>query len=394
MSPTPSTYSLRSSGTPSTNMARPTRIRKVSAKVAENDEIGTIQVQAITRAVTDAVQPVMLAQLSAALEEQRSGFERQLSTALEEQRIAFTAQIENLKAEITTLITTQVAGMSIPERANGGSYAAIARTPLLSQPTNLASTTTTQKSVTSETLYCTIDTSRVEESRHGEVKPGAIREAIEKEIRGKEGNNWRCAAVMRDPRNGGRIRVACRDEKEHKEVKEVAEKVKVVGARVLRDQLFPVKVDGVNRFEILDERNQIRPEITDNLGKENEVEIAKLAWLSKKDNPKAYGSMVIYVTKGSYAKRLLQDQFFHVAGESGWTSAFERRLIPTQCYNCQQIGHKAFNCKNTQVCGKCAQEGHHHRDCINESVPKCVPCGGPHESFSKNCQVLYPRSHE
>jgi hypothetical protein len=47
------------------------------------------------------------------------------------------------------------------------------------------------------------------------------------------------------------------------------------------------------------------------------VEIAKLAWLSKKDNLKAYRSMVIYVTKASHARRLLQDQFFHIAGESG-----------------------------------------------------------------------------
>ena len=81
------------------------------------------------------------------------------------------------------------------------------------------------------------------------------------------------------------------------------------------------------------------------LSKENNVQIAKLAWLSKKDNLKAYSSIVIYVTKGSDARRLLQDQFFHVAGESGWTSVFKSLLGPIQCYNCQEIGHKAFNCK-------------------------------------------------
>ena len=120
------------------------------------------------------------------------------------------------------------------------------------------------------------------------------------------------------------------------------------------------------------------------LGKENNVQIAKLAWLSKKDNPKAYGSIVIYVTKGCDARRLLQDQFFYVAGESGWTSVFEPFSGPVQCYNCQEIGHKAFNCKKTQVCGKCAKEGHHHSDCI-EAIQKCVLCKGSHESFSRNC---------
>jgi hypothetical protein len=204
----------------------------------------------------------------------------------------------------------------------------------------------------------------------------------------KEGSSWRCAAVMRDPRNSACIRVACRDEKEHKAVKEAAEKAKVEGVRVLRDQLFPIKVDSVNRSAVLDEHSQPRPEIAEKLGKENDVQIAKLAWLSKKDNPKPYGSMVIYVTKGSDARRLLQDQFFHVAGESGWTSVFTPFSGPIQCYNCQEIGHKAFNCKKPQVCGKCAKEGHHHNDCI-EAIQKCVLCKGPHESFSRNC----PRRH-
>jgi hypothetical protein len=27
-------------------------------------------------------------------------------------------------------------------------------------------------------------------------------------------------------------------------------------------------------------------------------------------------------------------------------------------------------------------------------VPKCVPCGGPHESFSRRCPKLYPARHE
>jgi len=83
----------------------------------------------------------------------------------------------------------------------------------------------------SETLYCVIDTSKVEESKLKYVQPGPIQAAIEKEIRMKEGSgsNWRCAAVMRDPRNNACIRVACWDEKEHSAVKQAAEKAKVEG---------------------------------------------------------------------------------------------------------------------------------------------------------------------
>jgi hypothetical protein len=377
MAPTRNTYSLRSKG--------------LSA-ISTNKELDAIEVQVPPQAAPDTSQPLITA-FTTILEEQRRVF----TAALEEQRLAFTQQYEalqaeimNLKAEIATSISTQLSNVHVPAPATRSSYATAARS--LATPSQ--SSSSTSRAPTSEIPYCTIDTSGVDENKQLDVQPGAIREAIEKEIRTKEGNRWRCVAVMRDPRNPARIRVACRDENEQKAVKQAAEKAKVEGTRVLRDQLFPVKVDGVNRCVVLDEQSQLRPEITDKLGKENEVEIAKMAWLSKKDNQKAYGSMVIYVTKGTYARRLLQDQFFHVAGESGCTSVFKPFSGPTQCYNCQEIGHKAFNCRKTQVCGKCAKEGHHHRDCIDNAIPKCVPCGDPHESFSRSCHVLYPRSHE
>lgn len=245
-----------------------------------------------------------------------------------------------------------------------------------------------------DTLYCTIDTSRVSEEDRNKAQPGLIREALEKEIRaGAERDSWRCTAVTRDPRDNTRIRVTCRDETELQFVKEAAQKTAVPGSRVLRDQLYPVKVDNANRSAVLDRNGSIRPEAVEALGKENEVRLAKIAWLSKKDSAKAYGSMVVYVTKGSDAVRLLQGQYFHLAGESAYTRVYEPRTGPVQCYKCQAIGHKAFSCNKTQVCAKCAREGHHHRDCLEE-VPKCVPCGGPHESFSRNCRILHPGRHE
>jgi hypothetical protein len=48
-----------------------------------------------------------------------------------------------------------------------------------------------------DTLYCTIDTSKVREEDKSKAHPGAIRKAIEEEIRtGKGQEKWRCAAVM------------------------------------------------------------------------------------------------------------------------------------------------------------------------------------------------------
>jgi hypothetical protein len=43
MAPTSTTYSLRSRGAPATTVERPVRVRKVSAKVVENEEIEATQ---------------------------------------------------------------------------------------------------------------------------------------------------------------------------------------------------------------------------------------------------------------------------------------------------------------------------------------------------------------
>ena len=74
----------------------------------------------------------------------------------------------------------------------------------------------------------------------------------------------------------------------------------------MRDQLYLVKVDNANRIAVFNIDGNILLGVAEALGIENEVNIAKIAWLSRKDIGKAYGSMVVYVTKGSEAKRLLE----------------------------------------------------------------------------------------
>ena len=54
IAPTPTTYSLRSRGTPAKGVERPTRVRKVSAKVAENEKIEATQAQLATTIAVEA----------------------------------------------------------------------------------------------------------------------------------------------------------------------------------------------------------------------------------------------------------------------------------------------------------------------------------------------------
>jgi hypothetical protein len=217
-----------------------------------------------------------------------------------------------------------------------------------------------------------------------------IRKTVEQEMRqSSDQPHWRCVAVTRDGRNANRLRIIGRNEEEIQKIKTILETRKAPGARVLRDQLYPIKVDSMNRMAVFDQEFNVLPGAMETLSQENEVQIAKVAWLSRKVNPKSYGSMVVYLTKSTDAKRLLQEHYFLVAGESAYTSVFEQTTGPEQCYNCQELGHKAFSCSNNRVCARCATEGHHHSEC-QAQIPKCALCSGPHESFSRNCLNFTP----
>ena len=280
-----------------------------------------LQIKVLTNLVTS---------LLGAIEEQKEAQANQIKALTE----IFTEQIDALRAEVTEkmeVIQTQLSNIQAPLSA-APSYADVARTPPHSQPSNLTSfpSRNTLPSTITDTLYCTVDTSRVEEENKNEAQPGVIRQAIESGMRTTEGHeNWRCAAVIKDPRNPARIRINCRNEAELQCVKEAAQKTLAPSVRVLRDQLYPVKIDNANRTAVLNQEGKIRDEAAEVLGKENNVGIAQIGWLSKKDTGKAYGSMVVYVTKSSEAARLLRDQYFHIAGESAYVRTYEPKSGPT-----------------------------------------------------------------
>jgi hypothetical protein len=302
-------------------------------------------------------------------------------------------ELNRAKQQMADGLTALASGQSSPSP----SYADVARTPPTSQPSNVRtlSSAYTNPSTFTNTLFCTVDTSRVDTQAGDQVSAGAIRTMVENGIRAaQDDSSWRCRAVTKDPRNPYRVRIACRDETEHGKIKRVVEANLAPGARILRDDLYPIRVDNVNRMAVLDETGNVHAEAAETLGKENDTQIAKIAWLSRRDALKAYGSMVVYLNKGVDAQRFLKEGFFYAGGESGYTKTFERRERPKQCYNCQEItDHKAYQCNKPQVCGRCAKEGHRHSEC-RETVVKCVPCGGPHESFSRNCRKLYPSYYE
>ncbi|KFA68638.1 hypothetical protein S40285_09685 [Stachybotrys chlorohalonatus IBT 40285] len=236
------------------------------------------------------------------LHEQATGAQRELRETREELR-QVREQLETITAATSTAQTSPRA-----------SYADIARTPPDSNPSNVRSLSSTHatSSDLDDALYCTIDISRIEDTESEDTSAGAIRNLTETGVRTELGRpDWRCRAVTKDRKSSHRIRIACRNENEHQLVKQVAEANAPRGARVLRDEWYPVKVDNVNRLAVLDELDTVRPEAAKVFSQENDVQVTKVAWLSNRDSPKAYGSMVVYLTKASDARKILQEGFFY-----------------------------------------------------------------------------------
>ena len=63
--------------------------------------------------------------------------------------------------------------------------------------------------------------------------------------------------MTRDTKNTNRIKIVYRDESEQQMIKQTVETKMLAGVRVLRDELYPIKVDNVNRLALLDESREI-----------------------------------------------------------------------------------------------------------------------------------------
>ncbi|SCO54574.1 related to reverse transcriptase [Fusarium fujikuroi] len=237
----------------------------------------------------------------------------EMGKQMAEMKEQMTEELQRVREQLETIATSATDG---PQR----SYADVTRSSASMPSTDPRTATLTIPQVPMDTLYCTIDTSRIEDE-NTRPSAGLVRATVENEVRAELDNpTWRCRAVTKDPKNPHRIRISCRDESEHEAVKRIAETKLARGIRVLRDDLYPIKVDNVSRTAVLNEMNEIRTEAAETLGRENDTEVAKIAWLSKRDIPKAYGSMVVYLKKRSEARRFIGEGFFVVGGESGTTS--------------------------------------------------------------------------
>ena len=187
-----------------------------------------------------------IAKMTAQLTEELSQAREQLTQARRE--------LEDTRLQLQAMNEAQGAPSARP------AYADVARrTPPASIPTP---TSSTGRAATPEPAFCTVDVSRVPEEHIEEATPVALRRLIEHEMRAPgDQPSWRCVAVIRDGGNTNRLRIRARNEDEVKKIKDIIEAKKTPGARVLRDRLYPVKVDNVNRTAVIDHEKPYKQSI-------------------------------------------------------------------------------------------------------------------------------------
>jgi hypothetical protein len=103
---------------------------------------------------------------------------------VKDELLAVKDELSRTKQELAEAMASMNVGQSSPSP----SYADVARTPPTSQPSNvrtLSSMYTTPSTLTN-TLYCTIDTSRMEQEAGDQISAGEIRTTLESGIRAEQ----------------------------------------------------------------------------------------------------------------------------------------------------------------------------------------------------------------
>ena len=108
----------------------------------------------------------------------------------------------------------------------------------------------------------------------------------------------------------------------------------IKGARILRDQLYLIKVNNARINAVLQPDREIKEGALAALSDNNNIKVAKLFWLSSRHTRKAYGSMVLFITKRAEADKFLRERFLDISNESVYVRIFKPNIGLPYCYNC------------------------------------------------------------
>ena len=191
-----------------------------------------------------------------------------------------------------------------------------------------------------------IDTVHAQDEGQAKISPGALRNAIKKELSTKE-NRFRCVAVYIG-RQADQVIVRARNEVELRRIKEAASKIALSGTTVLRDQLYPLKVDSVSRLAVPNGDSFLQTDIAEGLGEENNTNIAKVVWLSNKENNKAYGSMAVYFIKSGEETVIYKTHSSMLVGNRDPPLHLNAEKVKGSVINAKSMAIERFNVKGNR----------------------------------------------
>ena len=188
------------------------------------------------------------------------------------------------------------------------------------------------------------------------------------------------------PTKQGTVCVRCETEEQAKLLRDINWESSLEGLQA-RQPKFGTVIHTVNKAHVNVLLDANKPTF-DRIEKENTLPIVNIAPLRRKDNKKIteYHSIVIFTTDPHAADRCIK-QGIYLDYCLYPTERYTPQLKITQCYNCGKYGHRAAHCKHKHNCGKCAENLHATKDCleIDTCERKCSNCGGKHENWHHEC---------
>ena len=219
---------------------------------------------------------------------------------------------------VVTQLTTRLDQLGTQVTTATGTYADALKSGLTSANTGIATATTSQG--TPILQICSINPSssasrqdaasgphviiNIAQAEQRQIlaaeKPGKIRRWIDEALQGQDATKEvKCDSISRSVRDSNKFKVFFKDESTVLVVREnkswLQERFR--GTRVQAEQWYPIRVDSVYKGGVLAimEGTDVKPDAAQMVAEENEVQVHKLQWLSKPDNNKIHGSMVMYL---------------------------------------------------------------------------------------------------
>ena len=161
---------------------------------------------------------------------------------------------------------------------------------------------------------------------------------------------------------------------------------KTTASATYREKSYPVVVHGVllQNISIDDQKRAITMIQEPNRGRILNLEITQVKHLNNNlRKTQTYGSVIIETTRSDAANEVIT-RGLALDGEIKMCERYVPEARIRHCTNCQNYGHKAITCNQSQRCANCGK-AHTKLECREPPPLKCPQCGGVHPNIVDIC---------